>query len=173
MLNTEDRTEIARAGRRCSVCRSGRGWRKLEVLRRAVGEPVVLCASCRARVGDQFAAEPAPAPEPEPAPAPPRKPSSPKPRAAKRRGEPRPDRLQAALGKLPSPFSTAMAARTAGLNKDKIIARLEELERHGQVRRVGKRWTTEAAPTDLSAAIDRLEAQTSNLRIVRDRARVG
>jgi hypothetical protein len=76
------------------------------------------------------------------------------------------------MGKLPGTFSTAMAARAAGLNKDKAQARLEDLERSGEVRRVGNRWSTESPPSDLTAAIDRLEARTSNLRIVRDRERV-
>jgi len=66
-----------------------------------------------------------------------------------------------------------MAARAAGLNHDKALSRLEDLERRGEVRRDGKRWSTEPAPTDLTAAIDRLEARTSNLRIVRERTRAG
>jgi hypothetical protein len=69
-------------------------------------------------------------------------------------------------------FSTAMAARAAGLNNDKALARLQELERRGEVQRVGNRWSTESPPSDVAAAMDRLEARTSNLRIVRDRARV-
>jgi hypothetical protein len=66
-----------------------------------------------------------------------------------------------------------MAARAAGLNNERTRARLQDLERRGEVRRDGNRWTTEAAPTDLSAAIDRLQARTSNLRIIRDKAPVG
>ncbi len=65
-----------------------------------------------------------------------------------------------------------MAARAAGLNNEKTVARLQDMERRGEVRRDGNRWTTEAAPTDLTAAIDRLEARTSNLRIIRDRTPV-
>jgi hypothetical protein len=65
-----------------------------------------------------------------------------------------------------------MAARAAGLNNEKTLARLKDLEHRGEVRRDGNRWTTEAPATDLSAAIDRLEARTSNLRIIRDRAPV-
>jgi hypothetical protein len=65
-----------------------------------------------------------------------------------------------------------MAARSAGLSNAKTLTRLEDLERHGKVRRDGNRWTTEAAPTDLTAAIDRLQARTSNLRIIRERAPV-
>jgi hypothetical protein len=92
--------------------------------------------------------------------------------AAQRQAASRPDRLRAALPQLPSSFSTAMAARAAGLNNEKTIARLQDMERRGEVRRDGNRWTTEAAPTDLTAAIDRLEARTSNLRIIRDRTPV-
>jgi hypothetical protein len=66
-----------------------------------------------------------------------------------------------------------MAARAARLSNEKTLARLQELERRGEIRRVGKHWSTEAPPTDLTAAIDRLEARTNNLRIVRERARVG
>jgi hypothetical protein len=74
---------------------------------------------------------------------------------------------------MPGSFSTAMAARAAGLNNDKALARLQDLERRGEVRRVGNRWSTESPPSDVAMAIDRLAARTSNLRIVRDRARVG
>jgi hypothetical protein len=66
-----------------------------------------------------------------------------------------------------------MAARAAALNNERAVARLQELERRGEVRRVGKRWSTESPPSDVAAAMDRLEARTSNLRIVRERARVG
>jgi hypothetical protein len=54
-----------------------------------------------------------------------------------------------------------MAAPAAGLNRDKALARLQELERRGEIRRVGRRWSTEASPSDVAAAIDRLEARTS------------
>jgi hypothetical protein len=74
---------------------------------------------------------------------------------------------------MPGSFSTAMVARAAGISNDKALARLQDLERRGDVRRVGKRWSTEAAPTDVAAAMDRLEARTTNLRIVRERTRVG
>jgi hypothetical protein len=66
-----------------------------------------------------------------------------------------------------------MAARAAGLNDKKTLARLHDLERRGEVQRVGNRWSTPPPPDDLASAMDRLEARTSNLRIVRDRARVG
>ena len=66
-----------------------------------------------------------------------------------------------------------MAARAAGLNNDKTLARLRDLERRGEVRRVGNRWSTEPRPDDVAAAMDRLQAQTNNLRIVRGRTRVG
>ena len=69
-------------------------------------------------------------------------------------------------------FSTATAARAAGLNKDKALARLHDLERRGEVQRVGNRWTIKPRPDEMALAIDRLEAQTSNLRIVKEPARV-
>jgi hypothetical protein len=74
---------------------------------------------------------------------------------------------------MPASFSTAMAARAAGLNQGRTIARLEELERRGEVHRVGNRWSTGPSPDAVALAMDRLEARTSNLRIVRERARVG
>jgi hypothetical protein len=176
-VDNEDLNEIERAGRRCAVCHSGRGWRRFEVLRAADREPVVLCASCHARFGDEPPVErkttTAPAPESEPAQARERAPRRRKPRTRKPRTEQSPDRLRAALPNLPGSFSTAMAARAAGLNQDKTLARLQDLERRGEVRRDGNRWTTEAPDTDLTAALDRLQARTSNLRIVREKARVG
>ena len=170
-MNTEDLTEIERAGRRCEVCHSGRGWRQFEIVRPADREPVVLCRSCKARFGDDppTARKPEPIPEPTPA-ATPADPA--KPPAGEPAGSPRPDRLRAALRKLPSSFSTAMAARAAGLNSEKTLARLQDLERRGEVQRIGNRWSTESPPSDIASAMDRLDARTSNLRIVRDRARV-
>ena len=169
-MSTEELTEIQRAGRRCGVCRSGRKWREFTIVRPAGREPVVLCASCRARFGEdppvgrnQASAETVGAGIEPPAP---------QPRAKDRERTPRPDRLRAALQQLPSSFSTAMASRAAGLSNEKALARLQDLERRGEVRRVGKRWSTEAPPSELTAAMDRLEARTSNLRIVRERARV-
>jgi hypothetical protein len=173
-MRTEDLSEIERAGRRCGVCRAGRGWRRFEIVRPVGREPVVLCGSCRARFGDDppVVGKPAPAPERTPdAAAEPL--ASPKPRAGERQSERRPDRLRAAVGKMSGSFSTAMAARAAGLNDDKALARLQELERLGEVHRVANRWSTEPPPGDVAAAMDRLEARTSNLRIVRGRSRVG
>ncbi|MGA2926403.1 MAG: hypothetical protein ABSG43_10480 [Solirubrobacteraceae bacterium] len=166
-MSAEDLTEIERAGRRCAVCQSGRGWRRFDVVRPPDREPVVLCGSCHARFGDDPpVGRP---PEPEPAPAPAQQRPAQKPRNEERRSDRRPDRLRTALRKLPSTFSTSMAARAAGLNNDKTLARLHELERKGEVRKVGNRWTTEAPPDALASAMDRLEARTSNLRIVRGR----
>jgi hypothetical protein len=170
-MDTEELAEIERAGRRCGVCRSGRKWRGLEIVRPAGREPVVLCAACRARFGEDppavgrkpASAETVGAVAEPPAPQPP----------ANDRETTRPsDRLRAALEELPSSFSTAMASRAAGLSNEKALARRQDLESRGEVRRVGKRWSTEAPPSDLAAAMDRLEARTSNLRIVRERARV-
>ncbi len=172
-MRTEELIEIERAGRRCGVCRSGRGWRRFELARPAGREPILLCGGCRARFGDDppGARKPGPALEAVPAPADPLAP--PPQRSEQPRIDQHPDRLRAALRNLPGSFSTAMAARAAGLNRAKTLARLEELERRGEVRRVGKRWSTEAPPSDVDAAIDRLEARTSNIRIVRERARAG
>jgi len=171
-MNSEDLTEIERAGRRCAVCHSGRGWRRFEVVRPAGREPVVLCGGCRARFGDDPPVGRAPEPEPEAPVAPPEKRRRAKPRAGERRQGARPDRLRAAIREMPDSFSTAMAARAAGLNHAKTLARLHELERRDEVHRVGKRWSAGPPPDDYASAIDRLEAQTSNLRIVRKPSRV-
>jgi hypothetical protein len=172
-MNAEDLTEIERVGRRCGVCHSGRGWRRFEVVRPAEREPVVLCGGCRARFGDDPPVGRKPEPVPEPTRAASKPLSPPKPPAHERRTERRPDRLQAALRKLPGSFSTATAAQAAGLNSDKTLARLRDLERRGEVQRIGNRWSTESPPNDIASAMDRLQARTSNLRIVRDRAPVG
>jgi hypothetical protein len=169
-MNGEDLIEMERAGRRCSVCRSGRGWRRFEVVRPPGREPVVLCGSCRARFGDDPPIGRKPAPEPTLPDASPVSP--PEPRAEKGQTKPNRDRLRTALREMPVSFSTAMIARAAGLNKDKALARLHELERRGEVHRVGNRWSIGPSPDAVALAMDRLQARTSNLRIVRDRARV-
>jgi len=121
-MNAEDVAEIERAGRRCGVCHSGRAWRRFEIVRSAERGPVVLCGGCRVRFGDDLpvARKPEPAPEPAPAPAEPL--SLPKLRAGKPRTERRPDRLRAALRKMPGSFSNAMAARGRG-SADHQLAR--------------------------------------------------
>jgi hypothetical protein len=169
-MNGEDLIEMERAGRRCGVCRSGRGWRRFEVVRPPGREPVVLCGSCRARFGDDPPIGRKPAPEPAPPDA--SSVPAPKPQAEKGQTKPDRDRLRAALREMPGSFSAAMVARAAGLNQDKALARLHELERHGEVHRVGNRWSTGPSPDAVALAMDRLQARTSNLRIVRDRARV-
>jgi hypothetical protein len=172
-LRTEDLIEIENAGRRCAVCHSGRGWRRFGLVRPAGREPVVVCGSCRARFGDDppVGGKPVLAVAPVPAAAERLAPS--REHSDERGTDRRPDRLRAALRNLPGSFSTAMAGRAAGLHRDKALARLQDLERRGEVRRVGKRWSTEPPPSDVAAAMDRLAARTSNIRIVRDRARVG
>jgi len=167
---SEDLTEIERAGRRCASCHSGRRWRQLEVVRRDGQEPVVMCAACRARYGTatptpvaQPAAAaaaapvaPAPAPAPEPA-------SAPQP-------APGEDRLRRALRELPrGAHSVAQIAKAAGLNHERTLNRLRALHAAGEVQHDGKRWSNEPPSTDIDAAFARLEARTSNLRIVRDR----
>jgi hypothetical protein len=170
-MNAEDLTEIERAGRRCGVCRSQRAWRRFHIVRRGDREPVVVCGSCRARFGEDPPVARTSAPAPAPAAHEPPSPATPR-ESEHRRAKPAPDRLRAALSEIPGTFSTAMAARAAGLSNDKTLTRLKDLAERGDVHRVGNRWSTESPPSDLAAAIDRLEARTSNLRIVRDRARV-
>jgi hypothetical protein len=166
-LNNEDVIAVERSGRRCGVCRSGRRWRGFEVLREEGREPVVMCPACRARYGEtppariaqevaqRSVAQPA-APETD------------------RESEQREDRLKKALGELPrGEYATRRIAKAAGLNPDKALVRLQQLQAAGEVRQVGNRWSTETEPTDLEGAFDRLQARTSNLRIVRDRTPVG
>ncbi len=172
-MGTEDLTEIERAGRRCGVCHSGRGWRRFELVRPAGREPVVLCGGCRARFGDDPPVGRESEPVLEPVPAAAETLAPPRPRAGERGTDRRPDRLRGALRELPGSFSTAIAARAAGISDEKALVRLQDLERRGEVRRVGKRWSTESPPSDVAAAMDRLEARTSNLRIVRERTPSG
>jgi hypothetical protein len=161
---------MERAGRRCSVCRSGRGWRRFEVVRPPGREPVLLCGNCRARFGEDPPIGRKPASEPAPPDASPVPPAAPQ--AEEGQTKPNRDRLRTALREMPCSFSTAMIARAAGLNKDKALARLHELERRGEVHRVGNRWSIGPSEDAVAVALDRLQARTSNLRIVRDRARV-
>ncbi len=126
-----------------------------------------MCAACRARYGaappPPAAQTAAPAPVVAPEPAAPKKPTAPP-----------EDRLRKALRQLPpKPHSVAEVAKAAGLNSDKTLTRLRALEAAGEVQQVGKRWSTQPPSTDVEAAFDRLQAQTSNLRIIRDREPVG
>jgi hypothetical protein len=173
MVPNEDLSEIERAGRRCGVCRSGRGWRRFEVVRPAGRDPVVVCGGCRARLGDDLSIGRPPAPDLKQRLEQAQSPPSPVQPDGERQDVQRPDRLRVAMGKMSGSFSTAMIARESGLNNEKALARLLELERGGEVRRIGKRWTAEAPPSDIAAALDRLAARTSNLRIIREPARVG
>lgn len=166
-LSDEDLIEVERNGRRCGVCRSGRRWREFEVLREEDREPVVMCHACQARYGET----PPRAKDPEVAPASVTQPTAP---GGDHRSTQREDRLKKAIRELPGgEHTTGRIARAAGLNHDKALVRLRKLEAAGEVRQVGKRWSTEPAPTDLEGAFDRLQARTSNLRIVRDRTPVG
>jgi hypothetical protein len=70
-------------------------------------------------------------------------------------------------------YSTGSIAKAAGLNHAKALRRLRQLAAAGEIREVGKRWSTERAPSDLDEALDRLKARTSNIRIVQDRSLVG
>ncbi len=182
-MTPEDLTVLEQSRRRCAVCRTGRRWRTFEVVRREGHQPVVMCGACRARFGDAAPtatvtekATPAEVPAEQQAAAPAK-------RRSKRRRPTRPresedrlkrpseseDRLKRTLRTLPAgEHSTGQIAKAARLNEAKVRARLQRLEASGEVHRVGHRWSTEQPSTDLDAAFDRLQARTSNLRIVRD-----
>jgi hypothetical protein len=169
-LSAEDVTAIERAGRRCMVCRSGRRWRELAVVRPDGGEPTVMCAACRGRYGD---APPAPRAAEQPD-APPTPTAEAPPKTPERRSPEGEDRVRRALRDLPKgEHTTGSIAKAAGLNNSKTLRRLRHLAKSGEVRQVGKRWSTEPPPSDLDEALDRLKARTSNIRIVRDRSLVG
>jgi hypothetical protein len=169
-LDTEDLAVIERVGRRCTVCRSGRRWRELAVVRPDGSEPLVLCAACRARYGDAPPAQPAP----EPAAARPDPAAESIPTTPQRRAPEREDRVRRVLRELPNgEYTTGKIANAAGLNQAKTLRRLRQLAASGEIRAVGKRWSTEPPPSDLDQAFDRLRARTSNIRIVRDRSLVG
>jgi DNA-binding IclR family transcriptional regulator len=68
--------------------------------------------------------------------------------------------------------STERIAKAAGLNRAKVLARLQALQDAGEVQQAGKHWSTVPPATDLEAAFDRLQATTGNLRIIRERERV-
>jgi hypothetical protein len=168
----EDLAAIDRAGRRCAVCRSGRHWREFTVLRPDDGrEPVVMCAACRARYGEAPPARPAL----EPVIAPAERAADPVPAAAPApRAPDREDRVRRVLRELPGgEYSTGKIAKAAGLPQAKTLRRLRQMAASGEIREVGKRWSTEPPATDLDEAFDRLQARTSNIRIVRDRSPVG
>ena len=161
-MNAEDLTEIDRAGRHCAVCRSGRHWRQFNVVRPEGRPPVVMCAACRARYGDA----PPVRESLEAAPAPAAPPTTPAPSHRPRQHE---DRLKKVLRELPrGEHSTGRIAKAAGLNHSKTLGRLHQLEASGEVRQVGKRWSNERPSSDIEGAFDRLQARTSNIRIVRE-----
>lgn len=162
-FNNEDLIEIERNRRRCGVCRSGRRWRDFEVLRQEGREPIVMCPACRTRHGQtpptRIAQESAQPPVTQP--------TAPETNHQSKRRE---DRLKKALSELPrGEYPTKRIAKAAGLNHDKALVRLQQLHAAGEIRQIGNRWSTQPAPTDLEGAFDRLQARTSNLRIVRDR----
>ena len=169
-LDAEDLAVIDRAGRRCAVCRTGRRWREFTVARPDGGEPVVLCAACRARYGEAPPARP----HQERPDAPPVRATEPTSTTPGRRAGEREDRVRRAVRGLPrGEYSTASIAKAAGLNHAKTLRRLHQLAASGEIRQVGKRWSTEPPPSDIDAALDRLQARTSNIRIVRDGSLVG
>ncbi len=129
-----------------------------------------MCAACRARYGDAPPAPPARTPPDDPAARTP----EPTPTAPERRVQNREDRVRRALRELPKgEYTTGSIAKAAGLNHAKTLRRLRQLAASGEIRDVGKRWSTEPPPSDLDEAFDRLKARTSNIRIVRDRSLVG
>jgi hypothetical protein len=144
----------------------------LEVVRPDGAEPVVMCAACRTRYGDAPPVRESrvPAALADPA-SPAAEPASP---GRGRRSEEHEDRVKKALRELPrGEHSTGRIAKAAGLNHAKTLRRLRQLEASGGVREVGTRWSTEPPSSDLEGAFDRLQARTSNIRIVRDRSPVG
>jgi hypothetical protein len=165
--SAEDLAAIELAGRRCSVCRTGRRWRELVVVRAEGAAPVVMCPACRARYQDAPPAH-------EQIHTSPGRPAEPAATTPATRVAEREDRIKRALRELPrGEHTTGRIAKAAGLNEAKTLRRLRELAASGHVREVGKRWSTEPPPTDLDEALDRLQARTSNIRIVRDRSLVG
>jgi hypothetical protein len=169
-LDAEDLAAIDRAGRRCAVCRTGRRWREFVVLRPGGEESVVMCAACRARYGDAPPARPAR----ERTDALPPGAAEPISTAPERRAPEREDRVRRVLRQLPKgEYTTGSIAKAAGLNQAKALRRLRQLAASGEIRQVGKRWSTERPPSDIDEALDRLRARTSNIRIVRDRSLVG
>jgi hypothetical protein len=163
-MNAEDLIEIDRAGRRCMVCRSGRHWRRLNVIRREGREAVVVCAACRARYEDALPAQTSKAAASAATAT-----ASATTATSAHRPRQHEDRLKKVLRELPrGEHSTGRIAKAAGLNQPKTLRRLRELEALGEVRQVGKRWSTRRASTDVEAAFERLQARTSNIRVVRE-----
>lgn len=167
----EDLIVIEHAGRRCAVCRTGRHWRRFEVVRpEGCRDPVVLCAACRPRFVETPPKSETPTRVSHAPPVP-----AVTPRAAQSE-----DRLKRVLRELPvGEYSTERIAKAAGLNRAKVLARLHALKDTREVQQVGKQWSnvppsTASAPSsvlDLEAAFDRLQANTGNLRVVRERER--
>jgi hypothetical protein len=70
-------------------------------------------------------------------------------------------------------YTTGRIAKAAGLNHAKTLRQLRQLAAFGELGQVDKRWSTEPPPSDIDEALDRLQARTSNIRIVQDRSPVG
>jgi hypothetical protein len=123
---------------------------------------VLVCAACRTRYPAAAAPVAAP-PAPVAAPAP-----QPNGDSREQRQAPSEDRLKKALRELPhGEHSVARIAKAAGLNHAKTLRRLHALQGAGEVQQVGSRWSNEPPSTDIEAAMDRLQARTSNLRIIK------
>ena len=131
---------------------------------------MVMCAACRARYGGAPPPHPARArPDATPPPA-----SEPTPTTSAGRAQEDEDRVRRVLRELPKgEHTTGSIAKAAGLNHDKTLRRLRQLAESGDIRQVGKRWSTQRPPTDLDQALHRLQTRTSNIRFVRDGSLVG
>jgi hypothetical protein len=169
-LDAEELAAIDPAGRRCAVWRSRRRWRQFTALRPDGGEPVLMCAACRARYGDTPPA-PVARERTDALAAGGAEPTSAAPDRRAPQGE---DRVRRALRELPNgEYTTARIAKAAGVNHAKTLRRLRQLAASGEIQALGKRWSTEPPPSDINQALDRLQARTSNIRITRDRSLVG
>jgi hypothetical protein len=130
---------------------------------------VLLCPACRARQASALA--PTPAPEPRPSPGAPPSGADEKQRSSPARSGPNEDRLRKALRELDAgEYAIAQIAKAAGLNHEKTLRRLRALQDAGEIQQVGNKWSNRPPSTDLDEAMDRLRAQTSNLRIVTPRS---
>src|SRR5437763_1127988 len=100
----------------------------------------------------------APAPEAVPAPAEPLAP--PRKHPDKPEIDQRPDRLRAAHATCLARSRRRWPPVRRALATTRRLPGWQDFERRGEVQRDGKRWSTEAPPGDIAAAMDRLQART-------------
>jgi hypothetical protein len=107
-------------------------------------EPLVVCAACRARYGDDPPARDAGARR-DASLARAAQPVLTKPARASRHRE---DRVRRVVRELPKgEYTTGSIAKAAtGLNQTKTLRRLRQLAESGEIRQLGKRWSTERPP---------------------------